>query len=155
MLTASQTNDDEGPSSSVRRAVPNSGQVPIGDKDYWLDVALRQLSVQRSNFIDAVRLVVSGKFIRDRRSILSFWERHNLFASADRCDAFGLERRLLTTPNRPHPVRKIGDLLIAKLVLEGRHRLHPLEPRKFLSRNTVKHRMHQIACIAQTKRGVG
>jgi hypothetical protein len=69
MLTASQTNDDEGPSSSVRRAVPNSGQVPIGDKDYWLDVALRQLSVQRSNFIDAVRLVVSGKFIRDRRSI--------------------------------------------------------------------------------------
>jgi hypothetical protein len=41
MLTASQTNDDERPGSSVQRAVANSRQVSVGDEDYWLDVALQ------------------------------------------------------------------------------------------------------------------
>jgi len=30
-----------------------------------------------------------------------------------------LERRILTAPNRAHPVGKIGDLLMGKLVLEA------------------------------------
>ena len=97
--------------------------------------------------IDAVRLVANGR-------LLFCLQRHRLFPSANRRDAFCFKRRFLTAPNRPPPVGEIGDLLIGELAFEGRHRLRALKPWEFLSRNTVKHGTHEIASIAQPKRGV-